>query len=393
MTPYLSLASIVGLGAMTLAMALAVKVRGKIGPAWTLVAMVLGIWFQYRQLAPVGGGRFLPAWVLLVLTGAYEYALLQWAMRTKGRRRAWWIIPLGLAPLFLARCAPWVLGDVQWGFIGLPFVMLRFLDVLWSVTDGALKRVGLRDYLVYVFFFPTVLAGPVDRFRRFTPDWKRTRDAKEFWRDLDIGVGYLFRGFLYKYVLAILFNEWLTHCLATRHDLVGEVEYAYVYTLGFFFDFAGYSSLAMGVSRFFGVQTPDNFCQPFAAVDIRDFWGRWHISLSKWFRDHIFTRFLVMAKRRKWVRRRGSAMTLGYMVTFGLMGLWHGFAPWFLLYGLYHGALMAGHAVLLPARGAPQPMSWGRAWLGRILVFHFCCLGMWIFSGHGFMVSGSGGDF
>lgn len=108
-----------------------------------------------------------------------------------------------------------------------------------------------------------------------------------------------------------------------------------------FFDFAGYSLMAVGASYFLGIRTPDNFNKPFISKDIKEFWDRWHITLSHWFRDFIFSRFMMKAIKKKWFKTRLRGAAAGFLVNMIIMGAWHGLTPSYLTYGLYHGALLA----------------------------------------------------
>ena len=105
------------------------------------------------------------------------------------------------------------------------------------------------------------------------------------------------------------------------------LSYMYGFSFYLFFDFAGYSAFAIGLSYLFGIHTPANFDRPFLASNIRDFWNRWHITLSWWLRDHVYMRFLLLATKRRWFKNRYAASSIGFFVSMGLMGLWHGVAP------------------------------------------------------------------
>ncbi len=117
----------------------------------------------------------------------------------------------------------------------------------------------------------------------------------------------------------------------------------YGYSLYLYFDFAGYSASAVGISHLLGLRTPENFNRPFLARNNRDFWNRWHITLSTWIRDHIYMRFMLAAAKGRWFKCKYTASYLGSFLAFGLMGLWHGIEPYYLLYGVYHGGLLVGH--------------------------------------------------
>ena len=157
----------------------------------------------------------------------------------------------------------------------------------------------------------------------------------------------------------------------------------YGYSLYLYFDFAGYSAFAVGVSYLLGIHTPENFNRPFLAGNIKDFWNRWHISLSTWFRDHVYMRFMLAATKGRWFTGKYTASYLGLFLTFGLMGLWHGIEPYYLLYGLYHGTLLVGHDLF--TRWNKPRRVWGNGPLwraaGTLVTFHLVCLGFLLFSG------------
>ena len=163
----------------------------------------------------------------------------------------------------------------------------------------------------------------------------------------------------------------------------------YAYSAYLFFDFAGYSAFAVGLSCVLGVHPPENFRQPFFSRDIKDFWTRWHITLSFWFRDFVYMRFLLTAIKRKWFKNQYHAAYAGNVVTFGLMGLWHGLSWNYIIYGFYHAALMTGYD-LFARWNQPDPKRparlWGEslAWQGAavFVTMHAVFFGFLIFSGH-----------
>ena len=103
--------------------------------------------------------------------------------------------------------------------------------------------------------------------------------------------------------------------------------------------------MAVGTSYIFGVRTPDNFKAPFAAVDISDFWNRWHITLSHWFRDYLFSRIVMAFTKKKLLDTRLQRACTAFIINMTVMGAWHGLTPYYLLYGLYHGLLLAASEV------------------------------------------------
>ncbi len=157
----------------------------------------------------------------------------------------------------------------------------------------------------------------------------------------------------------------------------------YGYSLYLYFDFAGYSSFAVGISYLLGIHTPDNFNRPFLAGNIKEFWNRWHMSLSTWLRDHVYMRFMLAAAKGRWFKGKYTASYLGYFLTFGLMGLWHGIEPCYLLYGLYHGTLLVGHDLFTRWNKSRRVWGNGPLWraTGALVTFHLVCLGFLLFSG------------
>src|SRR5215471_19041677 len=115
---------------------------------------------------------------------------------------------------------------------------------------------------MFLFFFPTISAGPIDRYRRFVPDWTKRRSRTEFLTDLDSAVHHFFRGLVYKFIVAALIEQHWLNTAAHSGSLGALVSYMYAYTFYLFFDFAGYSAFAISISNLFGVHTPENFDRP-----------------------------------------------------------------------------------------------------------------------------------
>jgi membrane protein involved in D-alanine export len=391
MTPYSNLSYFLLIFAVLVPMMFAGR-KGHADGRWTIGATILVLLVQYRNDIQINSHNHWPELVAVAAFGAYHWALLRLAIKRRipgGSRLA---IPLALVPLLVAKFLPAVAPDSVFGFVGISYVTFRALDMLWAVTDGVLAEVAFADFAVFLFFFPTISSGPIDRFRRFKGDWRRQRAATEFWQDFDASLPLLMRGLLYKFVIATLIERNLLGPARDARGLLGAMEYAYVYSAYLFFDFAGYSAFAIGVSRWFGITTPPNFNLPWAAPNIREFWNRWHMSLSFWFRDHVYSRFLLAAVKGKWFKKRETAGTLGYFVSFGLMGLWHGASWFYVAYGIYHALLFVifdaftrwkkRHPLRLAAPG------W--KWAARFLTVHAVVLGFWLFSGNVQQLAGTG---
>jgi membrane protein involved in D-alanine export len=309
------------------------------------------------------------------------------AFARAGARAGWLFysaLGVSLLPLAITKVLPVVSPKTQFGFLGISYVTFRALDIVFCLRDGVIATPGATDLFMFLFFFPTISAGPIDRYRRFIPDWKKRRSRAEFLADLDGAVHHFFRGLLYKFILAALIERhWLK--LTARCDGVGALlSYMYAYSFYLFFDFAGYSAFAIAISYLFGVHTPENFDRPFLARNIRDFWNRWHITLSFWFRDHVYMRFLLAAARGKWFKNLNTAAILGYFLAFGLMGLWHGIEAHYILYGLYMATLLSAFHMFSTWKKVHQHWFESRLWhaLAVFITFNAVCFGLLIFSGH-----------
>ena len=290
-------------------------------------------------------------------------------------------IALGILPLALVKFRPDL--DSLVGFLGLSYVTFRSLDVLFSIHDGAIDRFPALEYLAFLFCFPTISSGPIDRYRRFAADWRRPRDRAALVSDLDTAVHKVFTGFFYKFILASLIAQRWMNPASHHHGPGAMLSYMYAYSFYLFFDFAGYSAFAIGVSHVIGVRTPENFRRPFLARNIREFWDRWHISLSWWFRDQVYMRFLLLSTKKRWFASRYVASYAGLILSFGLMGVWHGPQVRYLLYGLYHAALVIGHDAYtrMVPRTIGRERSWRRDAWATALTFHAVCFGFLLFSG------------
>jgi membrane protein involved in D-alanine export len=276
------------------------------------------------------------------------------------------------------------------GFLGVSYMTFRAIDAIISIQDGVVKEAPTaRGIAAYLLFFPTISAGPIDRYRRFTEELKRLpRSRGAYLADVEAGIQRIAQGFLYKFIIAFLIYRHALAPASTMPGWGGELRYMYAYSFYLFFDFAGYSAFAIGVGRFLGITVPENFNKPFLSRDFREMWNRWHMSLSFWLRDHVYMRFLLLATRRKWFGgNRNTANYASLMVTFGLMGCWHGLVLHYIVYGLYQGGMMVSYDLVGRWNRRRKFIALGRRTdvLGWLLTFNLFCFGLLIFSGRLFV--------
>ena len=250
---------------------------------------------------------------------------------------------ISLLPLALQKLS--ALTDTSiFGFIGISYLSFKTLQMIIEIYDGLIDEVKPLDFARFMIFFPVFSSGPIDRSRRFNDDSHRIIQRSEYLDLLGSGIFRILLGLVYKLVISSYLFALLS-LISGMREWYFYVAYAYVYGLYMFFDFAGYSLMAVGTSYIFGVRTPDNFKAPFAAVDISDFWNRWHITLSHWFRDYLFSRVVMAFTKKKLLDTRLQRACTAFIINMTVMGAWHGLTPYYLLYGLYHGLLLAASEV------------------------------------------------
>ena len=273
----------------------------------------------------------------------YQYVLVFIAQRMDLKR---------LKPLVMLSILPLVVNKVfaitqlhLLAFIGISYMSFKTIQIMLEISDGLIKeKISVKDYLQFLLFFPTVSSGPIDRSRRFLKEINEVMPRKDYLELAGDGIYRIVLGLLYKVVLSTYVYQILL-ALSNTGSVVYSIKYMYLYTLYLFFDFAGYSLMAVGSSNVLGIQTPMNFNKPFLSIDIKDFWTRWHITLSTWLRDFVFSRVLMQVIRKKWFKNRLHNAAYAYMVNMLVMGFWHGISVSYIAYGFYHGILMSGFEI------------------------------------------------
>lgn len=324
--------------------------------------------------------------VYLISFVIYQYFLVFIAQRGEAKR---------LKPLVFLSILPLVINKVfaltslhLLAFIGISYMSFKTIQIMLEISDGLIKeKISVKDYLQFLLFFPTVSAGPIDRSRRFLKEINEVMPRKEYLELAGDGVYRIVLGLLYKVVLSTYVYQMLL-TLNNTGTVVYSIKYMYLYTLYLFFDFAGYSLMAVGSSNILGIQTPMNFNKPFLSVDIKDFWNRWHITLSTWLRDFVFSRVLMQVIRKKWFKNRLHNAIYAYMVNMLVMGFWHGLSVSYIVYGFYHGVLMAGFEVY-QKKSTFYKKNKNKNWyklLSWFVTMNLVMIGFFIFSGEPYKI-------
>jgi len=252
---------------------------------------------------------------------------------------------------------------------GLSFYLLQSIGYVVDVYRGATRReASLLKHAVFVSFFPRLLAGPIERANHLLPQLRS--DTRASVRDFTDGLSMFVVGYFKKVALA----DYLARYVRTVYDAPGQshalalLAATFLFAWQVYFDFSGYTDMARGVARMMGIRLMRNFNNPYLAVSLRDFWRRWHISLSCWFRDYVY---IPLGGNRRGTLSTGRNILLTMM----LSGLWHNAAWTFVLWGAVHGVGYAATRSLertaLHLRRAPRIVR-------QLLVFAFVTFA-WIF--------------
>jgi len=318
---------------------------------WLGVVLLLLV---YHSVGPAGqAGWFAAASIIFLawrdpvslgVLGAMTcvaWAALKWRDRlARGR----WAISAGLVVLLAGALAGYKLALSVAGAsvlfpLGLSYFALRAIHVVVDTGRSGAVTPGFSTWVTYLLMFPTLPAGPIDRLDRIAAQL----GAYHPWDVLDFkeGCKRILRGLALKFLLGAWLLPWTGPLTSNPYFyLMWERWLALpAYSLMILCDFAGYSDIAIGTARLFGIRVMENFRRPYLTGNISQFWREWHISLSEWLRDYIF-----LPTANRWIRWGGQAGVYGAaMLTMVLCGAWHGLTPGFLVWGLLHGLALAAH--------------------------------------------------
>jgi alginate O-acetyltransferase complex protein AlgI len=237
---------------------------------------------------------------------------------------------------------------------------------------------NVLEYTTFVALFPHLIAGPIVRFTDLRDQLRYPRRALTA-HAASVGMFFLTCGLVKKLLIADQLSPHVSRLFAQPQHLglVSAWAAALGYSLQLYFDFSGYSDMAVGLAALLGFQFPQNFNSPFKAQNVSDFWRRWHMSLSAWFRDYLF---IPLGGSHRGARRT----VVNLMVTMFLAGLWHGAAWTFVVWGLVHGAMLGIHGVLRKAGLTPRSVI-----VNRTLTFLFVVAAFVIFRAPNLHVAGT----
>ncbi len=348
-------------------------------PLATALALLLaagllaGLWALLRR-----AGRPLAGTLLLLAAG---FAVLKTPPLAEALSAG--LRGLNGQPVELAAAA-----DLEW--LGFSYLAFRWIHAVRERQMGRLPALSLREFLTYSLFFPAITAGPIDRAERFVKDLRALHPAAGAPAALfaaprlveaggRIGMG-LFKKFVIADSLALLALDAANAEQAVSAGGLWLLLYGYAFRL--FFDFSGYTDIAIGLGLLAGVRLPENFDRPYLKPNLAAFWQSWHMTLSSWTRFYLFSPLsrALLARRTP----AGAAVFIAQMATMLLIGLWHGVTGGFIVWGVWHGLGLFAHKLwsdrtrrwYLRLNAHPRRKA---AWtlVGVLLTFHFVALG-WV---------------
>ncbi len=261
--------------------------------------------------------------------------------------------------------------------LGISFVTFQGVSRLVEVYRRVSRPCSLLASAAWLGFFPTVTAGPITRASELIPQLTEPGDRQRI--DVDRAGWLIVRGLAKKVVVASYLETALGDDVFAdpgSHSAIDVLAGIYAFAGQLYADFSGYTDIAIGVALLLGFRLPENFEAPYTARTVTEFWSRWHITLTRWFRDFLFT---PLARRG---RRTTAATCRTLLVVMLISGLWHGAAWTFVAFGAVHGVAMAAERWARErrravGRAAPTSTGW-RSAVRRLLTFHVVCLG-WVF--------------
>jgi alginate O-acetyltransferase complex protein AlgI len=254
---------------------------------------------------------------------------------------------LGLAPLPLA----WRLALP----LGISFYSFEAISYLLDTRQGRVKSASFRDLFLFIMFWPHLIAGPIVRTRELIPQLKFDKPFES--RFVFTGLDRLLLGLVQKNLIANTIGGWVDEGFlpkaAALNTTIDNWALAVAFGIQIYFDFAAYTNMAIGAAQMIGITLPENFRFPYHAANPVDFWSRWHMTLSRWIRDYVFFPLNAGLQHKK---LRLYVSLVGVM---GVVGLWHGAAWGFVLWGLMHGIYLASYRAFENWRGeqTPQPLA------------------------------------
>ncbi len=357
---------------------------------------VAGSWLVAASLLFYGWWR--PGDVPLLLASVVaNYGMSRLIAATAGRRMQDWLLAIGIAAN-LALLVRYKYLAALLGLAGLPIVVptlplgisfFTFTQIgfLIDCRQGLARERGWLSYALFVTFFPHLIAGPILHNREIMPQFAAETTYRLSADNIAAGLAIFLIGLLKKCLLADPLAATVAAGFAHPQGLAlfGAWQTATSYSLQLYFDFSGYSDMAIGLARMFNLRFPANFNSPYKSQSVIEYWQRWHMTLTRYLTMYLYNPIALCITRRRVARglavnRQGQATAGGFAsmvllpiwVTLALAGVWHGSGATFLVFGLLHAAyLSVNHAWRL---FRPHPLGQSATAVGRVVLTYACVL-------------------
>jgi alginate O-acetyltransferase complex protein AlgI len=349
------------------------------------------IWLALASLAFYAYWR--PAFLIVLGTSiAFNYVMASFiSRRIPNRVPTEWLLTFAIAVNLGALCfykylfptlnffARHATGHDRWAGVFLPlgisFFTFTQIAYLVDLQEGGFTQHGFADYTLFATFFPHLIAGPIIHHAEIMPQFQEQRDYRLRADDLAVGFSWFVMGLCKKVLLADRFSTAADQAFTAPHALTPGAAWAgsLAYALQLYFDFSGYSDMALGLARMFSIDFPLNFSSPYKATSIIDFWQRWHMTLTRYITTYIYNPIAVRITRWRVAHglkssRKAMATPTGFLsliatptlITLFLAGVWHGAGLQFIVFGLLHGLFLTinhGWRILRGPNAAPPPAS------------------------------------
>lgn len=307
-----------------------------------LAASIFGNWLLGRQLQDMPEGRWRD-WSLRagVCANLAVLAYFKYAWFIAGNIDA--LLGWDASGLFATIILP----------IGISFFTFQGISYLIDIRRGDVEaEPSLIRFGAYLSFFPQLIAGPIVRYRDVRDDFRAPQISLD---NLAGGASRFVHGLLKKVLIADTAGRFADACFNAPAEISFAAAWlgALAFTIQIYFDFSGYSDMAIGIGRMCGIRIRENFCRPYSSATLTEFWRRWHISLSGWFRDYLY---IPLGGNRAGTIRTYRNLAIVFLLT----GAWHGAAWTFILWGLFHGAFLIIERLAVGARAGDVHAIWLR---------------------------------
>ena len=224
---------------------------------------------------------------------------------------------------------------------GISYITFKVIQLYIDEKDNE-KTISILNFFNFTTFVPTLLIGPIDRYSRFTSNVENGYNQMNY-TNFTKGFDCFIKGLLYKFIIGEAISRLVLAHLVNDGSFIYHLSYMYTYLFYLFFDFAGYSLLAISFGNFIGIDVPFNFDKPFLAVNPKELWKRWHKTLGDWLNDYFFKPIFKELTSRKSFKSSIQRQNVALFLTFTLMGLWNGITVYYVVSGMLFGLFSVIH--------------------------------------------------